>query len=1077
MSPRLLSPAFMKNDSKPQSYKTESTTSSMQLHRNGQDAVSDDSDLNDQGRDPVRSTGRTSQEDRSSPSLLPAKDAEDAEDDSEPKLIPKRSLRRSLRTRRIEKIASNSSTESLASAPPARQEKLLPGAVLSNGHEDTAPPAINPWKRQTYPVQLTTAGSTTECSAHMPDEGKSEIEHGVFTGSASLFDKHVYPLQPSTSGSTTLTASAPASGSAPNNGKQPSAQQDEKGSQAEVSKPRHRKLYPLQAPASHANLRRSPSPPPSLERNAVQDIHVRAKQRLEDYSILSGSKSFRRRVYPLQAPASHTNLRGSPSPPSSPDSVSEHATPKSQPNASDQAARRSKTYRRHAYPLQASASFAHLQQSPTPPQSESESETRVADHTITTQIEVHDQSTTGSKQFRRHAYPLQAAANPVNAQHLPLSQRPAFQNESDAADQGSPDQARGHTHNTVGNTSSARSSYPLQVPAVPVLEQSPPTPPTESTEPEVEHEATIQQPHASTLAPSSEEKESSLGGMRALQSREQDLATKVLHQWRRQAYPAQSPKGIPPFLRPTTPQPPWEEPTRKGPIHLPKNIQAVKDSEKHEYMGRTIVVCLDGTGDKFDNDNSNIVHLVSALKKDDKRQVSYYQAGIGTYSKGGLSSGFEAALDMAVGSGLGLHVRDAYHFLMHTYKEGDKICIFGFSRGAYTARCLAGMIHKVGLLPPRNIQQIPFAYEFYAKDTREGWQQSADFKKTFCIDVNVHFLGCFDSVASVGFIPRQLPLSSTPTNKSRYFRHAMALDERRAKFKICRHQKKRLEDIETDETTEDEIANVARQKAQDLLPNLKSQDDTPPGPHRLKRFDTFNHPNVTDEEYRILSGHDVPFETDVLEVWFAGAHADVGGGAVPNDERHKLAQIPLRWMIRQAFECDTGIIFKTKVLAEFGLDVHTLWPRYERLHVPTHGPPPSFLEKYDKQLPDRSVRRDKLVAIDKWKDGEDFYHLKGHADEDWTPEQVEDFYDVMSPLNDQLVQAPNWWVLEFMPVQYKVPLRPGEVAVKTGMNLGRYRGVEDLVPKVHWTVMHRAQQMGYKIQVRTAAHTTWTQVV
>ena len=91
--------------------------------------------------------------------------------------------------------------------------------------------------------------------------------------------------------------------------------------------------------------------------------------------------------------------------------------------------------------------------------------------------------------------------------------------------------------------------------------------------------------------------------------------------------------------------------------------------------------------------------------------------------------------------------------------------------------------HKVGLLPASNVQQIDFAYEYYKDDSPGGWKMSEDFKKTFCVDVNIHFVGVFDSVASVGLIPRQLPLSSTPKNKALYFRHAMALDERRAKFK------------------------------------------------------------------------------------------------------------------------------------------------------------------------------------------------------------------------------------------------------------------------------------------------------
>jgi uncharacterized protein (DUF2235 family) len=536
----------------------------------------------------------------------------------------------------------------------------------------------------------------------------------------------------------------------------------------------------------------------------------------------------------------------------------------------------------------------------------------------------------------------------------------------------------------------------------------------------------------------------------------------VVRHWRRQVYPLQSPDNVSPFFRAPTPQPPEAESKKTGPIHLPKHIRAVQDAEMTE-TGRTIIVCLDGTGDKFDDDNSNIVHLISALKKDDPNQVSYYQAGIGTYSRTGISTGFSAALDMAVGSELGLHVRDAYHFLMHTYKEGDRICIFGFSRGAYTARCLAGMVHKVGLLPPRNLQQIAFAYEFYANDTEEGWRQSRDFKATFCIDVSVHFLGCFDSVASVGFIPRQLPLSSTPSNKVRYFRHAMALDERRAKFKVCRHQ---IKDSEGWEVSAKEPALLLSE----------DEDDSPPRVSH-KRFGQDFHPNVTDEEYERLAETQAVLDTDVLEVWFAGAHCDVGGGAVANTERHKLAQIPLRWMIRQAFECNTGIIFKVKKLAEFGLDVHTLWPKYSRLNAPSHGPPPSLLEKYETGLPPRSIRRSKLVPIDKVENGERFYHLKSDTDEDWTPEQVEDFFDVMSPLNDALAKSPRWWILEFYPVQYKVPIRPGEVELRTGMNLGRYRGIDDVEPNLHWTVLHRAQYLGYKIHARTAAHTKWKIVV
>jgi hypothetical protein len=81
---------------------------------------------------------------------------------------------------------------------------------------------------------------------------------------------------------------------------------------------------------------------------------------------------------------------------------------------------------------------------------------------------------------------------------------------------------------------------------------------------------------------------------------------------------------------------------------IPTTIHAVKNS-KSPGSGRTLVICLDGTGDQFDNDNSNVVKLVACLKKDDPNQITYYQSGIGTYNgRGGLQKGLSAGFDMAV---------------------------------------------------------------------------------------------------------------------------------------------------------------------------------------------------------------------------------------------------------------------------------------------------------------------------------------------------------------------------------------------------------------------------------------------
>jgi uncharacterized protein (DUF2235 family) len=523
---------------------------------------------------------------------------------------------------------------------------------------------------------------------------------------------------------------------------------------------------------------------------------------------------------------------------------------------------------------------------------------------------------------------------------------------------------------------------------------------------------------------------------------------------------------------------------------VPRNIRALKDGKAPPLVGRTIIVLLDGTGDKLDSDNSNIIHLMQCLKKASPDQVVYYQSGIGTYNGKGLSKGFSAGLDMAVGSGLGVHIRDAYRFLMQTFKENDRICLFGFSRGAYTARCLAGMIHKVGLLPAHNVSQVEFAYSFYKNDTPEGWNMSLEFKRTFCMDVSVHFVGVFDSVASVGFFPRKLPLSSTPNNKARYFRHALALDERRAKFKACRFQRKTTTDAKAHwetvaEVHEDAGGLVRRQSTL----SSRSGVHSPTNGSLSRRVSVSDQNGTADSTPFPLRGRqktdELPNETDVLEVWFVGQHADVGGGAAKNEVRHKLSQTPLRWMIRQCFECNTGIIFKTHNLASEGLDVHTLWPVYTPLTRPKVGPPPSIMEKYDAGSIAPISRRATVLApvneadplgLHDVKLYEDAYHNALHAD--WVPEQVEDYFDCISTIHDQLIMAKTWWILEFWPIKVRVQPPDSDTWIKkVAMNLGRYRPVQDEAPNMHWTVQQRMDTLGYKINARVDKRANWNIVV
>jgi uncharacterized protein (DUF2235 family) len=579
--------------------------------------------------------------------------------------------------------------------------------------------------------------------------------------------------------------------------------------------------------------------------------------------------------------------------------------------------------------------------------------------------------------------------------------------------------------------------------------------------------------------------------------------------WRPKSYPAQEWTGASLNQSPQTQE-------SEFPPRLPTTIRAVQDSRAEYPEGRTLVICLDGTGDKFDNDNSNVVNFVACLKKDDPSQVTYYQSGIGTYDGHGLKKGFSAGIDMAVGSGLGIHIKGAYGFLMQNYREGDKICLLGFSRGSYTARCLAGMLHKVGLLPAYNRAQVSFAYQFYKDDTPEGWKMSGEFKKTFCMDVDVYFVGVWDCVASVGFIPRTLPFSKSPTSSICYFRHAMALDEHRSKFKVCQwqHQDPAAAQVQGIDKTRKAKVKAKKEKEVGRIrgvfsscfgskPSVETNggaDKGAPKPStssnsEVKKFEQ-ELENFQEKKDREQDTFEAKFDkdnhsvhrykaSDVSEVWFTGCHADVGGGAVPNEERHMLSRIPLRWMLRQCFECNTGILFGTAALAETGIDIPTVWPVYQTPKEPVVGPSPYTVEKYESGDLPPLRRRPTAFGVDRDEEKSDaiaeFSRVHGYTAEErrvleamLLPEQVEDHFDAMAPINDQLVQAKGWWVLEAWPVKVHIQKKNTDEWEKVvRMNLGRYRAIRDIEPQLHWTVQMRMNDKGYKIRNRVDKDVIW----
>ncbi|CAI6096052.1 unnamed protein product [Clonostachys chloroleuca] len=344
---------------------------------------------------------------------------------------------------------------------------------------------------------------------------------------------------------------------------------------------------------------------------------------------------------------------------------------------------------------------------------------------------------------------------------------------------------------------------------------------------------------------------------------------------------------------------------------------------------KKLVLCFDGTGNEFSGSNAdtNVVKLLSKLDRNHPDQFHYYQTGIGTYDIneksvnkswfGELQSTFYKTIDQGFGTTFDAHVIAGYRFLMRYYESGAKIYLFGFSRGAFTAKFLARMIHTVGLLCKGNEEMVPFAFRLYQrylagdiKDRLEAHQEDSEgdtaligddfshshdtlvaeneisaFSQTFCrnetvfaedghskhTNIKVYFLGLWDCVNSVAVLEQKTPVPVPVLGTATYIRHAVAIDERRVKFK----------------------------------PALLAQD--------IK---------LSDDQTE-----------DIKEVWFPGNHGDVGGGwpsvsdnpldtkksmtfwqrvknlftsRKPKEASHDLdcdrlqmSDIPLAWMIRE----------------------------------------------------------------------------------------------------------------------------------------------------------------------------------
>lgn len=266
-------------------------------------------------------------------------------------------------------------------------------------------------------------------------------------------------------------------------------------------------------------------------------------------------------------------------------------------------------------------------------------------------------------------------------------------------------------------------------------------------------------------------------------------------------------------------------------------------------MAKNIVVCCDGTNNKFGKRNTNVVKLLQALENDPATQAIYYDPGVGTIADPWwmtwIAKKVTTLLDLAFATSFNRQVQEAYIYVMNTWEPGDRIFLFGFSRGSYTARVVGALLHQIGLLPRGADNLVPYALRLLRYGPLDV---ATEFRNTFGRDTQVagkrcpiHFLGVWDTVSSVGWVWNQAKHAFTRKNPSiAKARHAVSIDERRAFYRT----------------------------------NLME---------------------IPDDNLQ-----------DLREVWFPGVHSDIGGGYQDDDT---LSRSTFDWMIAE-LQADNVIRFR-----------------------------------------------------------------------------------------------------------------------------------------------------------------------
>ena len=269
------------------------------------------------------------------------------------------------------------------------------------------------------------------------------------------------------------------------------------------------------------------------------------------------------------------------------------------------------------------------------------------------------------------------------------------------------------------------------------------------------------------------------------------------------------------------------------------------------------VVCADGTWNRPEEDietdhATNVLKVARAIKpmaQNVKQQV-FYDWGLGSYHSS-VTAG-------VAGSGIQKNIVDGYRYVVQNYAYGDKIYLFGFSRGAYTVRALCGLINNCGILKRADAKLIERAWKIYKSKSAKNHPDGLDakqFRNDHCHQSRkVHFVGVWDTVGALG-IP--FSIMGLLDGRDEFYdtkmgsnvgiaRHALAIDEQR----------------------------------QDFEPTIWASRKT----------------------------------VDLEQVWFAGVHSDVGGSFGPDKNTGtSVSDLALAWMLGEA--SSAGLITEPHIVA------------------------------------------------------------------------------------------------------------------------------------------------------------------